>query len=144
MKFAIITHVPHIQYQNQYFAYAPYVREMNIWGEFIGELIIVAPIIQTEKTAIDIPYSQIKINFFEIDTISLIGLRAIFKTVIKVPKVSWQIYKAIRQADHIHLRCPGNIGLLGCLIQILFPSKPKTAKYAGLGLWRMGRKYKEC
>ena len=33
MKFAIITHVPHIQSQNQYFAYAPYVREMNIWGE---------------------------------------------------------------------------------------------------------------
>jgi glycosyltransferase involved in cell wall biosynthesis len=131
MKFTIITHVAHIHLQNQYFGYAPYVREMNIWGEFIDEFIIVAPIIQTEKTAIDIPYSQIKINFFEIDAISLIGLRAIFKTVFKVPKVSWQIYKAMRQADHIHLRCPGNIGLLGCLIQILFPSKPKTAKYAG-------------
>ena len=34
-------------------------------------------------------------------------------------------------ADHIHLRCPGNIGLLGCLVQIFFPKKPKTAKYAG-------------
>jgi glycosyltransferase involved in cell wall biosynthesis len=41
------------------------------------------------------------------------------------------IYKAMQQADHIHLRCPGNIGLLGCLVQILFPSKSKTAKYAG-------------
>jgi glycosyltransferase involved in cell wall biosynthesis len=37
----------------------------------------------------------------------------------------------MQQADHIHLRCPGNIGLLGCLIQMLFPKKPKTAKYAG-------------
>ena len=34
-------------------------------------------------------------------------------------------------ADHIHLRCPGNIGLIGCFVQILFPNKPKTAKYAG-------------
>jgi glycosyltransferase involved in cell wall biosynthesis len=34
-------------------------------------------------------------------------------------------------ADHIHLRCPGNIGFLGSLIQILFPKKPKTVKYAG-------------
>jgi len=34
-------------------------------------------------------------------------------------------------ADHIHLRCPGNIGLLGCFVQMLFPNKPKTAKYAG-------------
>jgi len=29
------------------------------------------------------------------------------------------------------LRCPGNIGLLGCLVQICFPKKLKTAKYAG-------------
>jgi glycosyltransferase involved in cell wall biosynthesis len=37
----------------------------------------------------------------------------------------------MQQADHIHLRCPGNIGLLGCLVQILFPNKQKSAKYAG-------------
>ena len=37
----------------------------------------------------------------------------------------------MRKADHLHLRCPGNIGLLACLVQVLFPSKPKTAKYAG-------------
>ncbi|WP_367158784.1 glycosyltransferase family 4 protein [Lutibacter sp.] len=34
-------------------------------------------------------------------------------------------------ADHIHLRCPGNIGLLGCVVQLLFMNKPKTVKYAG-------------
>ncbi|VAW22811.1 Glycosyl transferase, group 1, partial [hydrothermal vent metagenome] len=48
-----------------------------------------------------------------------------------IPKVMWQIYKAMKWADHIHLRCPGNIGLLGCFVQILFPNKPKTIKYAG-------------
>ena len=37
----------------------------------------------------------------------------------------------MKRADHIHLRCPGNIGLLGCFVQILFPAKSKTAKYAG-------------
>ena len=35
------------------------------------------------------------------------------------------------QASHIHLRCPGNMGLIGALVQILFPNKQKTAKYAG-------------
>jgi glycosyltransferase involved in cell wall biosynthesis len=48
-----------------------------------------------------------------------------------MPKISWTIFKAMQNADHIHLRCPGNMGLLGCLIQILFPNTPKTAKYAG-------------
>ena len=37
----------------------------------------------------------------------------------------------MQKTNHIHLRCPGNIGLLGCFVQIVFPSKPKTAKYAG-------------
>jgi len=131
MKFAIITHVPHIQSQNQYFAYAPYVREMNIWGKYVDEFMIIAPIIQTEKTAIDIPYYHEKVVFFEINTFNLLGFRAVLNAVLKIPKISWQIYKAMRKADHIHLRCPGNIGLLGCLVQILFPDKPKTAKYAG-------------
>ena len=37
----------------------------------------------------------------------------------------------MKTVDHVHLRCPGNIGLLGCLVQVFFPSKPKTVKYAG-------------
>jgi len=37
----------------------------------------------------------------------------------------------MKSADHIHLRCPGNIGLLGSLVQIAFPKKKKTTKYAG-------------
>jgi len=44
MTFAIITHVPHILEQNQYFAYAPYVREMNLWAKYANKLLIVAPI----------------------------------------------------------------------------------------------------
>ena len=37
----------------------------------------------------------------------------------------------MKQVNHIHLRCPGNVGLLGCIVQVFFPSKIKTAKYAG-------------
>jgi glycosyltransferase involved in cell wall biosynthesis len=131
MKFAIITHVSHIQLQNQYFAYGPYVNEMNIWAKYCDELIIVAPIQNTKITAIDCPYNSNNIQFVPINQISLLGLQAVLNTILKAPKISWQIFKGMWQADHIHLRCPGSIGLLGCLVQILFPSKPKTAKYAG-------------
>ncbi len=131
MKFAIITHVQHIQLQNQYFAYSPYVNEMNVWSKYIDELIIVAPIQNAEITAIDWSYNSNTIQFVSINKISLLGLRAVLNAILKAPKISWQIFKAMQQADHIHLRCPGNIGLLGCLVQILFPNKPKTAKYAG-------------
>ena len=37
----------------------------------------------------------------------------------------------MQDADHIHLRCPGNIGLLGCFSSNFISKKIKTAKYAG-------------
>ena len=131
MKFAIITHVPHIVEQNQYFAYAPYIYEMNIWSKYADELIVVAPMLDVDKIAVNSFYIHPKIKFFAIDTFDILSLKGLIKTLVKTPKIIWQIYKAMSYADHIHLRCPGNIGLLGCLVQITFPSKPKTAKYAG-------------
>ena len=131
MKFAIITHVPHIVAQNQYFAYAPYVREINVWAKQVTKLIIVAPISLFEKSEIDDTYSHSNIKFIPIDGFDILTFKGIVQTVLKIPKISWQICKAMRSADHIHLRCPGNIGLVGCMMQILFPNKKKTAKYAG-------------
>lgn len=131
MKFAIITHVPHFVEQNQYFAYAPYIQEMNIWARYVEELIIVAPVSDGEQSSIMERYQHDSIRFQSIESIDVLNLKAIVKTIFKIPKISWSIFIAMKKADHIHLRCPGNIGLLGCLVQILFPNTPKTAKYAG-------------
>ncbi|TRX26725.1 glycosyltransferase family 4 protein [Flavobacterium franklandianum] len=131
MTFAIITHVPHILEQNQCFAYAPYVREMNVWAKYANKLLIVAPKSNSLKTSIDISYEKLNIEFIAIKSFDVLSVKAIVKAIISIPKISWQIFSAMRKADHIHLRCPGNIGLLGSMVQILFPNKPKTAKYAG-------------
>lgn len=131
MKLVIITHVIHKQRQNQYLGYAPYVHEMNIWLKTVDEVIIVAPIKDEVPTAIDSPYQHPKIKFLKTPVFSLISLGQIFKTILVLPKSFWIIFQAMRQADHIHLRCPGSTGLLGCIIQVLFPNKKKTAKYAG-------------
>jgi glycosyltransferase involved in cell wall biosynthesis len=131
MKFAIITHVPHIMEDNKYFAYSPYVSEMNIWSKYMEELILVAPIIKSGKTPVDKAYQHQNIQFIPIERFDVLSLKGISRAVITIPGISWKIFKAMQNADHIHLRCPGNIGLLGCLLQVLFPNTPKTAKYAG-------------
>lgn len=131
MTFTIITSVPHIIEQNQYFAYSPYVREMNVWSKYIEKLIIVAPISHSEKTTINIKYEHKNIEFMPIDSFDVLSLKSICNAILKIPKISFQIYVAMQKADHIHLRCPGNIGLIGSMVQILFPNKTKTAKYAG-------------
>lgn len=131
MKFAIITHVIHKKRGNQYFAYAPYVREMNVWAKFVKELVIVGAVEEKEFTAIDCAYHHNEIVFIPIDAIDVLNWKSRITTFFKLPRITWQIFKAMYQADHIHLRCPGNIGLIGCLVQVLFPFKSKTAKYAG-------------
>ncbi|HWS60595.1 MAG TPA: glycosyltransferase [Flavobacterium sp.] len=131
MTFAIITHVSHVTEQNRYFAYAPYVREMNVWAKHVDKLLIVAPKSETIKTPIDISYDHNNIDFIEIHKFDVLSIRGIFKAIFRIPKISWQIFVAMKRSDHIHLRCPGNIGLIASLIQILFPNKSKTAKYAG-------------
>lgn len=130
MTFLIITHVPHIKEGNYYFAYAPYVREMNIWIKNVDKLIIVAPLDLKKKSAIDIQYENSNIEFISIESFDILTVKESGKAIFKIPKICWTIFNAIKKSDHIHLRCPGNIGLLGCFIQILFPSKIKTAKYA--------------
>jgi hypothetical protein len=96
-------------------------------------------------------------------------VKSILKAIFYIPANMFKIFKAMRQADHIHLRCPGNTGLLGCFYRF-FPKrkqpnmleigiqskqpwtyKPKKKyfkyffdqKYTGFDLRSMGRTIRE-
>lgn len=131
MTFCIITHVPHSQSNANYFAYAPYVNEMNIWLKYVDKVVIVAPLSKFEISAIHQKYNHPNIEFVVVPEFSLINFKAVSKTLFHLPKLFYLIFKAMKNSNHIHLRCPGNMGLLGSCIQIFFPKKKKTAKYAG-------------
>lgn len=131
MKFAIITHVEHIKQGDLFYAYSPYVREMNIWMQHVEEVTVVATMVKKNVTAIHLPYQHDKILFQEVKKFNLTSFKNIAKAIVIIPSICMKIYKAMKDADHIHLRCPGNMGLLGSIMQIFFPSKIKTAKYAG-------------
>jgi glycosyltransferase involved in cell wall biosynthesis len=135
MKFLIVTHTVHKNIEGKYFAYAPYVREMNLWLKEEDDLIIVAPIIKEEVQAIELAYSYKNIKFIPIPEFNVTSKRAIIKTAFLFPVLYFQIFRGMVQSNHIHLRCPGNVGLLGCVVQVLFPFKIKTAKYAGNWDW---------
>ncbi|MCF7560307.1 glycosyltransferase [Sabulilitoribacter multivorans] len=131
MKFLIISHVEHKLNGKTISAYAPYVREMNIWLKHVDEVHIVAPKISEKKNAIDLDYKHNNLNFKEVSSLEFTSIKKAFLSIYKIPLIIITLFKACKRADHIHLRCPGNIGLLGCLVQIFFPHKLKTAKYAG-------------
>lgn len=131
MNFLIISHTNHKQKGNLLFGYAPYVREMNLWLKYVGKVEVVAPKILSPISNIEIAYKHKDLFFNEIPFVSFTSLKNSCISLFKIPIILVTIFRACKRADHIHLRCPGNIGLLGCLVQIFFPKKVKTAKYAG-------------
>lgn len=132
MNFLIITHVLHAEKDSAYFAYAPYVKEMNLWLKYVDKVTIVAPLLNDKEIRpIDSAYQHDRIDFKKIPAFNLLSLKSSFQALLVLPIIFFKIVSAMRKADHIHLRCPGNIGLIGCVAQIFFPKKTKTAKYAG-------------
>lgn len=131
MNFVIVSHVVHKLQQDGIYAYEPYVREMNLWLKYVSQTTIIAPVTERIATPIETVYKHENIAVNAVRSIQFTSVLHVLKSVLALPKICFQIFKAFQKADHIHLRCPGNMGLLGCIIQVCFPKTPKTAKYAG-------------
>lgn len=131
MKLLIVSTAPFIFKGEKCFAYSPYVKELVIWEKYANEVSFCCPVWKNQNGLLIEEVSfEIKKHFKLIE----LNLNSFTSSIQAFFSAFWDgllIFRAMYQADHIHLRCPGNIGLLGCLIQILFPFKSKTAKYAG-------------
>jgi len=131
MKFLIISHVEHTQKDGKIYGYGPYVKEMNLWLKYVDSVRIVAPLKVAEPNPIDLSYEHKKILFDKVPAFNLLTISEKLKTLMYLPFIFFSILRAMIWAEHIHLRCPGNMGLLGTIAQIFFPWKMKTTKYAG-------------
>lgn len=131
MKLLVISSAPIVVKKSEFYLYAPYEKEMQLWARNVDEIQFCCPIWSEDKKLLIVPITfeiapTIVLSEFDIKT-SINALKAIpiiLKTVV-------QIFQAMKRADHIHLRCPGNIGLLAAFVQLFFPKTPKTVKYAG-------------
>lgn len=144
MKFTVFTHVIHKASDKEYLAYSPYVREMNIWLKQVEEVEVVGSRrpgalekgglgdeVPGRRREEGIAYEHSHLSFTEVPSFDLLSLSSSIKSTVKIPFIFFKIMGAMKRADHLHLRCPGNVGLLACICQIFFPKKTKTAKYAG-------------
>ena len=59
------------------------------------------------------------------------SIPGLLKSIWGITVTKLKLLVAMAKADHIHIRCPGNTSLFACWMQMLFPGKTKTAKYAG-------------
>jgi glycosyltransferase involved in cell wall biosynthesis len=131
MRLLVISTAPLIYKNDTYFAYSPYAKELVYWAKNVDQIDFVCAVWPNDRnflnTKINFPIAKVY-ELKEMDMTTFQNtVRAFFYTFYN----GYMLYKAMKSADHIHLRCPGNIGLLGSLVQIAFPKKSKTTKYAG-------------
>lgn len=131
MRLVILSNAPLIKKQEEYFAYSPYVKEIEYWMKHSDETVFVCAVLPEYKNLLVEKINAKITEIVALKDFNLTTLKNSFFAFFYSFYNCFIIYKAFKKADHIHLRCPGNIGLLGCLVQILFPKKIKTAKYAG-------------
>ncbi|KAB1067041.1 glycosyltransferase [Tamlana haliotis] len=129
MKFFVVSDAPTLKKDDLYCAYAPYVLEMGMWFKHVTDITVMSPTTHNAPLLTRTFSKQPKV--VSVPALNFTSFKNSFISVIRIPFIAFTLFKVFRKSDHIHLRCPGNIGLLGCLVQILFPKKPKTAKYAG-------------
>ncbi|NER12166.1 glycosyltransferase [Leptobacterium flavescens] len=130
MRLLVITNAPTLKTPKGFAAYAPYVYEMDIWFRHLKEITLLSPSFYPEEV-FTIEFEKQELNVVNIPFIHAQNAKNILGLFWQIPLIIFKLIREISKADHIHLRCPGNIGLLASVVQVFFPSKKKTVKYAG-------------
>lgn len=133
MRFLIISNAPIISINGKNAMYTPYLKEMILWSKYVDQIEFCCPVWKDDKKLLNknIPDDFTKYTITQLEEFNIKSIKSILKSFFSTVKNLFVLFNAIKRADHIHLRCPGNVGLLACIIQIFFPKKRKTAKYAG-------------
>ncbi|MFB9052842.1 glycosyltransferase [Formosa undariae] len=129
-KLLIVSLAPTILKEGKFYSYAPYVNEMDLWFKYTEEQRIIAPFSYPSDVLLK-AFSTSNIERYYIPFFAFNTLSNIILSVFKMPLVLFQMFRAMFWADHIHLRCPANVSLVACFVQVFFPSKQKSTKYAG-------------
>lgn len=130
-RVTVISSAPLINTDKGWFMYKPYETEMQLWAKNTDQIFFCCPVWKEDRNLLKSKVSFKVHKTFELIEFDSTNIKNSIRAIGVVLVNAYRIFKVMRTATHIHLRCPGNVGLIACVVQILFPSKKKTAKYAG-------------
>lgn len=129
---AIFTLVVHKEKDGQLFGYSPYINEMNMWTSHFDKVIVVGNFSESKNIdKIESPYNHPNITLVKVPVFNIKSLFSIVKLLFNLPLISIKMARVMRKSDYLHFRCPSNVSAIAAMVQVFFPSKPKTTKYAG-------------
>src|SRR3954467_14423478 len=129
MRLLITSHVIHYSHGGRLYAYGPYTREIDQWADLFSEVRIASPCRIQPPPGDCLPFDRANITILPQKEAGGETLWAKLGLPASIPSMAWNLSRAMRGADAIHVRCPGNLGLLGAVLAPLF-SRRIIAKYA--------------
>ncbi len=129
-RLLIISHVTHYRYMDSLYAYGPYAREIDIWADLFPQVLIAAPCRSERPPEDALPFTRPNIKILPQFETGGTAFKAKVYQLMMLPILLASLSRAMWKTDAVHVRCPGNLGLLGALLAPLF-SRYRIAKYAG-------------
>ncbi|APY07537.1 glycosyl transferase [Winogradskyella sp. J14-2] len=129
---AIFTLVTHKKKEGKLYGYSPYVSEINMWSSHFENIIVVGCFSKSKDIdRLEKPYAHNNVELLEVPVFNIKSILGVIKLVLNLPLMVYKMAKAMQRADHLHFRCPSNVSAVAALIQVFYPKKNKTTKYAG-------------
>jgi glycosyltransferase involved in cell wall biosynthesis len=130
VRLLIISSAVHYKWKGVISSYGPYTREIDVWADLFSEVVIAAPV-RTEPPPGDcLPFLRSNVSLRPQVEVGGDNFASKIKLLKSLPRLAWNIGRAIRCCDAVHVRSPGNLGLIGTVLAPLL-SNYTVAKYAG-------------
>ncbi len=126
----IVSSAPHHVWDGRLWSHAPYVREIDLWCRLFERVIIVGPTEATAPTGDCVPFTDEGLELRPVPPTGGDGIGPKLHQLTLLPLLVWRVCRALLDGDAAHVRCPGNIGLLGVFLAPLLRRR-LVAKYAG-------------
>ena len=130
MRLLIVSAAIHYEFDGRLCGYGPYAREIDIWADLFDEVVITAPCRKQEPPGDYTAFTRTNISILPQKEVGGNSIRAKLRLLASTPELVCGLGWEMRRADAIHVRCPGNLGLLGAILAPLF-TRYLVAKYAG-------------
>jgi glycosyltransferase involved in cell wall biosynthesis len=129
-KLLIVSHVRHYSHDGKIYAYGPYTREIDIWADLFQHVLVASPLLNEAPPNDCLQFARPNISMIPQPETGGDNFGAKLLQVLFLPVLVWKLSRAMWGMEAIHVRCPGNLGLLAAVLAPLF-SRCLVAKYAG-------------
>lgn len=129
---AIFTLLTHKMKDGKLYGYSPYINEINMWASHFDRVLVVGYYSDSKNIdKLESHYSHTNITLIRISEFNIKSFKGIFSLMLNLPITLVKMIRVMKRSDHFHFRCPSNVSAIAAVVQVFYPKKKKTTKYAG-------------